>query len=311
MAPIPKPQPSTVRAIYDSYEQMREEFDSFGISVGEIGDECDRALFYSFRWASERDKPNGQSIRLFRRGDIEEVRLIEDLKAIGATVSNTQGKIRLAGGHLRGRMDGEVLGIPEAPKTPHLLELKSMNAKNFALLQKSGCEQAQPKHYAQLQLGMHSLGYERGLYLVTNKDNEELYAERIKYDMTYCLRQVARAERITALHQPPARISEDPEFFKCRFCAHRAVCHSNKFPRLSCRSCLHSTAHADGGAHWSCDRHTKPLTFDEQKEGCPNHLFLPGMVPGAQIDVDGEQETVTYKLANGATYVDGAEERPL
>jgi hypothetical protein len=38
-------------------------------------------------------------------------------------------------------------------------------------------------------------------------------------------------------------------------------------------------------------------------------LTLPGLVPGEQIDVNEAEETVTYRLRNGDTWIDGATEK--
>jgi len=306
MAPLPPLTSATVRAIYAAYEASNESYDSLGLSVGELGNECDRSLFYSFRWASPPEHPDGRKVRIFRRGDIEESRLVADLEAIGVEVFGQQDRIRLVSGFVRGRIDGRAIGVPEAPKTEHLCEFKSSNTKNFAILVRDKVKKAQPKHYVQCQLGMHAFGLTRALYLVANKDDEELYAERVEYDAEFCLRLLARAERIVRLDEPPSRISENPDFFACRFCRHRAVCHENAFPRVTCRSCLHATPEFGGQGHWSCARWQKPLSFDEQKEACPAHLFLPGFVPGDQVDVDTGAETVTYRMADGSVWVDGA-----
>ncbi len=307
MAPIPPIQPSTVRAIYQAYEDSNEAYDGYGISVGELGTECDRALWYSFRWASAPERVDGRKVRIFRRGDIEEQRLIDDLEAIGVEVFGQQDRIRLVFGHVRGKCDAKLRGLPEAPATEHLAEFKSMNDKNFAILLKKGLKEAQPKHYVQVQMGMHAFGLDRGLYLVTNKNDETLYSERVEYDMEFCLRLLARAERIIAAHEPPARISEDPEFFGCMFCKHKAVCHASAWPRVTCRSCIHATPEMTGDGHWSCARFSKPLSIDEQKAACGAHLYLPGMVPGEQVDADEEAETITYRLrATGEVWTDGA-----
>lgn len=307
MAPIPKPQSSTVRAIYQAYKDSNESWDSWGISVGELGTECDRALWLTFRWASPQEEVDGRKVRIFRRGDLEEERLISDLEAIGVEVFGQQDRIRLVSGHVRGKIDGRAIGIPEAPKTEHLCEFKSSNTKNFALVVKSGCKEAQPKHYVQVQIGMHAFGLQRALYMVCDKNDESIYAERIEYDAEFCLRLLARAERLINEHEAPSRISEDPTNFKCMFCKHKDVCHESVFPRPTCRSCLFATAEMSGDGSWSCSRFSKPLSIDEQKAGCPAHLFLPSMVPGEQLDSDDEAETVTYRLRpNGRIWVDGA-----
>lgn len=307
MAPIPKPESSTVRAIYAAYEATNESWDSWGISVGELGAECDRSLFYTFRWSSPQEEVTGRKVRIFRRGDLEELRLIEDLERIGVEVFGQQDRIRLVSGHVRGKIDGRAIGIPEAPVTEHLCEFKSSNTKNFAVLLKDGVKKAQPKHFVQCQLGMHFFGLTRALYMVCNKDDESLYTERLEYDLDFCLRLLAKAERIIGLHEPPARISEDPEFFGCMFCKHKSICHGNSFPRFTCRSCLFASPEMTGDGHWSCARFGKPLSIDEQKEGCPAHLYLPGLVPGEQVDSDDAAETVTYALRpDGRVWVDGA-----
>lgn len=311
MAPLPRPQASTVRAIYAAYEAANEHYDSLGISVGEVGTECDRALWYAFRWASAPEQIDGRKLSIFRTGDRWEEVLVSDLERIGVTVWGQQDRIRLAGGHIRGKCDGKALGIPEAPKTEHLCEFKSSNEKSFKLIVKDGCQKAKPLHYGQVQLGMHAFGYTRALYMVVNKNSDERYVERIEYDAAYCIRQIARCERIIAAHEPPSRISEDPDSWLCRFCKHHSVCHEGAWPRITCRSCLHSTPEMNGDPnakepHWSCARWAKPIGVDEQKAACPAHLFLPGMVPGEVVDSDDEAETVTYRLRSGRTWVDGA-----
>lgn len=306
MAPIPRPESSTVRAIYQWYEDNNESWDSWGISVGELGNDCDRALWLTFRWATPAEEIEGRKVRIFRRGDIEEERLIADLDRIGVEVFGQQDRIRLVAGHVRGKIDGRVIGLPEAPKTEHLAEFKSSNTKNFALLLKEGVKKAQPKHYVQCQLGMHYFGLTRALYMVCNKDDEALYTERVEYEHEFCIRLLARAERLVQAHEAPPRISEDPDWFQCKFCKHHAVCHQDAFPRVTCRSCLHSTAEMEGDGHWSCARWAKPLSIDEQKAGCGAHLFLPALVPGELVDSDAETERVTYRLRSGREFVDGA-----
>ena len=306
MAPLPKPTASTVRAIYEAYEAANEHFDSLGISVGEIGTGCDRALWYGFRWASRPEEIDGRKLSIFRTGDRWEEVMVADLERIGVEVWGQQDRIRLVHGFVRGKCDGKAIGIPEAPKTEHLCEFKSSNEKGFKLIVKDGCQKAKPLHYAQCQIGMHAFGLTRCLYMVTNKNDDSRYVERIEHDVEYCLRQLARAERIVFSDQPPSRISEKADFFGCMFCKHHDVCHEGIQPRVTCRSCLHSQPEQGGDCHWSCARWSKPLSLDEQKSGCPAHLFLPGLVNGEQIDVDEENESITYRLASGQIWVDGA-----
>lgn len=315
MAPLPTLTSPTVRAIYQAYEDDNESWDSWGLSVGELGNECDRSLYCTLHWASPQEVVDGRKVRIFRRGDIEEERLIEDLERIGVEVFGQQGRIRLVAGHVRGKIDGRLLGVLEAPKTEHLFEAKSANGANWRALAKDKVRKAQPKHYVQCQLGMHALGLTRAFYVSTNKDTEEIHAERLEYDFEFCARLLARAQRIIEAQEPPPRISEKPDFFGCRFCRHKPLCHQVDtdgpapepvFARVNCRTCFFSQPTLDGDCAWQCGRFAKPLSIDEQREGCPAQLFVPGLVPGEQTDADEEAETITYRLADGTVWVDGA-----
>ncbi|TDH35694.1 oxidoreductase [Pseudohoeflea suaedae] len=306
MAPIPKAEARTVSAIYAAYEAANRHYDSLGISVGEIGNPCDRALWYGLRWASQPETIEGRKLSIFRTGDRWEEVLTDDLERIGVDVYGSQERIRLLGGHVRGKIDGRAIGVPEAPKTEHLCEFKSSNDAGFKEIVKKGCKEAKPLHYGQVQLGMHMFGLTRALYLVVNKNDDARYAERIEYDIDYCARILARAQRIIDAPEPPSGISKDPEFFGCMFCKHKPVCHDKATPRHTCRVCIHATPEPGGDAHWSCARWAKPLSIDEQKSGCPAHLTIPALIHGEQIDVNEENESITYRMPNGEIWVDGA-----
>lgn len=281
-----------------------------GASV--LGKECERQLWYDFRWAHDAEKFSGRMLRLFATGDVEEGRLKEDLRAIGVEVldvdpaTGEQWAVAFANGHARGHADGRLLNVPSAEKTEHLFEAKTHNDKSFKALVKDRVEKSKPVHFAQMQLYMHGLGLTRALYLAKNKNDDELYAERVKYDAAAALKLVARAERIVAAHAAPPKLFEDPEAkmaWVCRSCPALGVCHHGEFARRNCRTCLHSTPVADGG--WQCARFNRPLSIEDQRAGCAHHLYLPTLVPGEQVDADEALEHVTYRLANGDAWQDG------
>lgn len=312
MAPLPKPTASTVRAIYAAYEDNAEKRQGRSISVSTLAEECERKLFYDFRWASPDEEINGRTYRIFETGNIEEQRWIDNLRMIGCEVidrddSGKQIMVEACGGHVRGYLDSEILGLPEAPKTWHVGEMKSHNAKSFAKLLKEGVKKSKPLHYGQIQTYMHQRGRERGIYLATCKDTDELYAERLELDTAYVLRLLARAQRIIDATDPPAKLHEEPNHkmaFACGWCKHRGVCHEGASARINCRTCIYSSP--EEGGTWSCARFSKPLSHEEQLAGCPAHLTLPGLVDGEQIDVDEAAETITYRMRSGAIWIDGA-----
>lgn len=318
MAELPEIRSPVVAAIEAARQAAEQSFESWRLGIGSVGDECERRPWYAFRWSHAPERHTGQQLRLFATGTMEERRLIEDLVRAGVTVAavdpatGKQFEILLADGHMRGKADGRLSGVPGAEKTEHLLECKSHNDRSFKELKKKGLKEAKPDHHVQCQLGMHGLGLTRCLYLAVNKNDDEIYAERIKYDAAEALAMIAKAERIVAAHRAPAKLHEDPDAkmaWKCRSCPALGICHQREFARRNCRTCLHATPIA--GGKWTCARFDRELTIEDQKAGCAHHLYLPALVPGEQIDAAGGGnliDHVTYRLPDGGEWRDGMQE---
>lgn len=307
MAPLPKPTPSTLRAIQIALETGHDDWESVGVPAGDIGVECDRAIWLAFRRASNPEDINWQKRRIFERGNIEEDRLLDLLRLIGCEVWGQQDKVRAVGGHLRGKIDGRALGVIEAPKTEHVVECKSAKDEVFQKVKKLGVKLGKPEHYATFQFYMHGLGVNRVLYMMTGKNDEDLHIERVHYDAEFAIRAVARIERIVASPEPPSRLCAKRDDFRGMFCRQAEVCWGERMPRSHCRTCIHSTPIIDGNASWGCGRHSKPLSLNEQDHGCPAMLFIPALLVGLeQVDVDEENETITYRRPDGTFWVDGA-----
>lgn len=306
MAPLPKMVPSTLKHIQEAIEDREADWESVGVPAGEIGVECDRAVWLAFRRASVPEKIDWRKRRIFERGNIEEERLVELLRLAGFEVTEQQARVRGAGGHLRGKIDGQVIGLPEAPAKMHVVECKSSKASDFRAMVKSGVKIANPKHYATMQFYMHKRGIERCLYMMSCKDTEDLHIERVRLDVEAAIRAEARIERIIGAQEPPPRLCAKRDDFRGVFCRQAAVCWHEEMPRVHCRTCLHSTPLLDGKAGWDCARWQKPLGLEEQAAGCPAMLFIPALVPGEVVEVDEAAETITYLMASGETWVDGA-----
>jgi hypothetical protein len=311
MAPLP-PRPSpTVDAIFAAYEADAGDGMRAHLGASIIGKECARALWYDFRWVTRPAFP-GRILRLFETGQLEENRLVRNLRRIGVTVldvdpeTGRQWRVDAQDerccGHFGGSMDAAAIGLPEAPKTWHICEFKTHNAKSFAALKKQGVQKSKPQHYAQMQVYMHLTGITRALYLAVCKDTDALYAERVRADEADGLRLVVKAGRIIEAQYPPARVSDDPAWFQCRLCEHHAHCHESRPAVSNCRTCLQATPVEGGG--WHCARWDRTLSVAEQRRGCPAHLFIPDLVHGEQIDAG--DDWVDYRMPNGPVWRDGA-----
>ena len=308
MAELPtRPQP-TRDAIFANYETAQETGYRDHMGASGIGNECSRAIWYSFRWTTKA-RFDGRLLRLFETGQLAEARFVANLRAVGIEVHDVdpdtgkQFNVRDESGHFGGSMDAVALGLLEAPKTWHVCEFKTHNGKSFAKLVAEGVQKSKPLHYAQMQTYMHLTGMERAFYLAVNKDDDNLYSERVNYDATYALRLVAKAHNIIGAANPPARLSDDPTWFQCKFCDHAATCHDGKLPEAHCRSCLYATP-IDGGK-WMCERDNKPLDSVAQRRGCGFHLYIPGLVAGEQIDADTEIGWIKYRMPDGTEWTDG------
>lgn len=310
MAPLPQDPNSTLRTIERAVEVEAAHGKPFRSHLGAslIGNQCDRALWLGFRWAT-MVQHEGRILRLFQRGDREENVFSELLGKIGVTVyqGDDSGQFRISdhGGHFGGSMDGAGLGIPEAPKTWHLLEYKTHNDKSFKKLVKDGVAKAKPEHYVQMQVYMRKGGLTRALYCAVNKNDDTLYFERVKLEPQRADAYIARAGQIIASDRMPVGISTDPAWFECKFCDHQAVCHKNAIPVPNCRTCLHSTPEMDGDGRWTCDHHKCDLTDADQLNGCPDHKYIPDLLQWAEIQ-DAFENGVSYtSKLNGNAFVNG------
>lgn len=290
MAEIPTTDSQTVRAIYDAYRSGNVSRRSRRLGASEIGKACDRRIWYAFRWYGQEDF-DGRMLRLFETGHLEEKRFAGNLRAIGCEVhldsgsDGSQFTFTDISGHFVAKIDGAVLGIPEAQKTWHCLELKTHNAKSFGKLRSAGLRVSKPDHYCQLIVGMALSGMKRGLYLAVNKDTDELYSERFRIEE--CKDDVAailkRAASIIFSPVPPERISRKADSTECRYCPFNAICHEDAEPDRTCRSCKHSmpfapdTEPVEGEnlpGDWVCHEHCRILSKEDQEAGCELYQII-------------------------------------
>lgn len=263
-----------------------------------IGRPCERALWYAFRW-SKRSTFDGRMLRLFARGQREENSLAELLRAAGANVvqndPNSGEQYRFGNGHFGGSMDGACNGLPDAPLTWHVIEMKTHGKKSFDELAANGVQTAKPEHYAQMQCYMAWSGMTRALYMAVCKDDDRLHLERIDYDREAADKLFAKAQRIIDAPEPLPGISTRPDWYQCKLCDYSQICHGEAMPLPTCRSCAHVTPTADG--HWYCERNSKTLDVTAQKAGCQGHRYIPILLGrfAEAIEADTEANWIKYK----------------
>ena len=279
MAIIPEPVNSISALIDKNYEDNQEPpRPHMGCST--LGHPCDRWLWLSFRLAVV-EKFQGRILRLFKRGQNEEATVVANLEAIGMKVTKTganQSRVSF-GSHVSGSVDGVIeYGVPEAPNTKHVLEIKTHGLKSFTSLEKDGVKKSKPMHYVQMQMYMKGLGIDRALYYAVCKDDDRIYTERVKLDEVVADKAITRGHRLATTDRMPPPLSTDPSWFECKFCAAHEFCNKTKLTKqVNCRTCAHSTAKED--STWFCEQYELTLDFEQQKMGCAAHILHPDIVP--------------------------------
>jgi len=268
----------------------------------EIGDECSRYLWLSFRWASLPKAPPGRIARIFSRGNREEENIIDDVQKTGITVmvrdpcTGKQYAVVAARGHMYGLVDGVAFdGSMKYLRRREwaILEAKSHNEKNFRALNKHGLKKTAPKHWAQLQLYMHMLQAKLALYAARNKNDEtDLFIE-VDYDADGAQMHLERVERIAFSPAAPERISSDPDYYKCSFCNHRDTCLGDTLPLRNCRTCRFSAPIDDG--KWLCQRRQEEVDRVTQMRGCELHRWIPTIL-NAERTNNVSEDIGRYKM---------------
>lgn len=269
-----RPEQGMAEKIYQAVEKVKKrKLVLTRLGASGIGKECLRRVFFDWRAYGKREV-DGKAHLIFETGDSYEVRIISNLRLIGLGVwdhdeNGKQFQWVHESGHFIVKLDGVVKNVLGAEKTPHALEIKSMNDKNFSKLNKEGIKKAQPEHYIQIQMGMHGMKLDRGLYVVVNKNTDEYYFERVHLDKDCVNAVLERIDNLVGATLTPAGISITANAPGCTFCPHKAVCVGKEAPLRNCRTCRNSRPFDDG--QWLCDFHNEILSYDKQLKGCENY----------------------------------------
>lgn len=247
-----------------------------------IGHECNRYLWGIFRWL-KHEVTDGRKQRLFNRGHREEARFVEWLEGVGCRVwfedeNKNQFRISDVGGHFGGSLDGicilpERYGITE----PILLEFKTNGTgAGFNKLASHGMPIAKPQHYAQTSVygykGVNGTQFRYVLYLNICKNDDAIHCEIVKLNHTLGAQIIEKAERIITSQTPPARISDNPTFMACSWCAQKEICHQGAAPEVNCRSCVR--AFPRDNAQWFCEVHNDNIPKDFISQACPQYKAI-------------------------------------
>lgn len=273
MPKIPETHHTTVHFIENAYAARHQQDHRPHLGASVLGHYCDRHIQFKFRWVlAENISP--RILRLFARGEREEAVFVQLLRHAHVLVWDRDADGKQFGfrdGHLGGSADGICARLPEAMHTVHLLECKTHNDKSFKQLVKAGSiQESHPQHYAQCVLYMYKLDLKAALYLAVNKNDDTLYAERVKADTPHAKALVEKGHTLSLESRLVPPISTDPSWYQCKMCSFYPVCHQGADVETNCRTCEQVEPRRDGT--WWCHLYEKALSVDEQRRGCESHV---------------------------------------
>jgi len=298
------------RALEAGQERRRRAY----LGMSAIGNPCERALWYGFRWAAQIEF-DATTLKRFADGHASEAVAVARLKATpGLEVhdldeSGEQFGFKDLGGHFSGHMDGVALGLIQSPKTWHVLEIKAsekwqdLDKAKKKVGEKNALAEWNATYYAQAVLYMDYAGIDRHYLVCVSPGVRRWTAVRTNADPAFAMMLKDKAARIIFSDRAPNRIG-GADSFACRWCDWRGLCHEGAKAERNCRTCLAAEVCPDG--EWKCTRFGHNLSRTDQDAGCQDHRYLPDLVPGEQIDA--RNGVIVYRMQDGSEWIDGGGE---
>ena len=212
-----------------------------------LGHACERALQFEFTGApkDEGQEFSGQLLRIFAIGHPLEDLAIRWLRGAGfdlytakATADGGQFGFSVAGGRIRGHVDGIIAAGPAGSRAarPGALGMQDDEREELARLRQGRRDVSKPVYAAQIAIyqaymeaAVPGISAAPAVFTAINKDTAELHHELVPFDADLAQRMSDRAVRIlqaTDAGELLPRIAANRDFFECRFCAHAERCWS-------------------------------------------------------------------------------------
>jgi len=204
-----------------------------------LGVACERALQFEYADAPKDDGGDfdGQTLRIFAAGHVFEDLAIGWLRRAGFDLYTTKGNrpngeqfgFSVAGGRIRGHVDGIINAGPVLPGFPVLWECKSLNSKSWKDTAKRGVAISKPVYAAQIatyqaymEATVPGISKNPALFTAVNKDTAELHHELVPFDGALAQAASDKAVRIiqaTEAGELLPRVAQSADFHECRFCS--------------------------------------------------------------------------------------------
>ncbi len=208
------------------------------LGASSLGDRCERRLFYKLRNAPSAPRKASLIYAALDGHSCETVlaarlRMVPGVELWTHDKDGKQWGFSDLDGMFRGHADGFIRGLLQAPATSHIWEAKSINEKKFSEfrlgLQKYGEKQVLSNNnwtwYVQAQVYMGYGDQSRHYLTACSPGARDVLSCRTEFVPAFFEAMQEKAKRILDYQEAPARLSDDPAYFECRWCQFRVHCH--------------------------------------------------------------------------------------
>ena len=235
----------SVTALIDEGLQLKQQqqIPRNYLGASRLGVACDRALQYEFLHTpvdAGREFP-GKILRIFEAGHVFEELAIGWLRDAGFTLLTEKddgGQLGFSavGGRLKGHIDGVIIDGPDTINLtyPALWEAKSLSNQSWKDTVKRQVTVSKPVYASQMAIYqaymepyIPTISQHPAIFTAINKDTAELYFEAVPFNGELAQRSSDRGVRVIQAcdaHELLPRISRDPTYFECKFCAWQDRC---------------------------------------------------------------------------------------
>jgi hypothetical protein len=201
-----------------------------------IGKACLRQIQYEYQHVTPDPGrgPDGKTLRIFTAGHAFEDMSAKDLRLAGFDLrtekaNGTQFGFSVAGGKIKGHIDGVICNGLVSIQYPALWEHKALGVKSWSAVVRKGVAAAKPVYAAQVALyqAYMDLTEAPALFTARNRDTQQLYHEPVPFDPSLAQRMSDRAVQVVQASEAGEllpRVATNADHFECRYCPHAKRC---------------------------------------------------------------------------------------
>ena len=192
------------------------------IGASSIGNPCERAIWYGLNKPESKEVDPKLKLTFLIGKQLEWMLLDlleKEINLCEPAITYQEPTYHL----FMGKVDALILDKEDKPIA--ILEIKTANDSSFNTFKKKGVRLWYPEYYDQVQAYMGMSTIHTCYLLAINKNTSELHYEVVLFDADRYESLIAKAKRIGDSVIEPPRIHGSPNYFKCRMCFYKRICH--------------------------------------------------------------------------------------